>query len=80
MDQKPSTYQSEYKTPYRYAGVNSMSTTTKDRICLKCDKPFLSFSPANRICNKCNTSNNALVSREDDKTIKFIPAPISYKE
>ena len=32
--------------------------TTK-RICLSCDRPFLSEGPWNRICPRCNKANDA---------------------
>jgi len=29
----------------------------KFRVCLKCDEPFRSRGPGNRICSKCNAEN-----------------------
>ena len=35
------------------------------RLCLKCNKPFLSVSRSNRICRRCNRINDALAVPED---------------
>ncbi len=32
----------------------------KQRTCLKCNKPFESVGPANRICRRCQQINNRL--------------------
>lgn len=37
-----------------------MNPIARTRICLKCRADFSSASPANRICRKCQRSNNKL--------------------
>lgn len=36
----------------------------RPRVCLKCDNPFPSAGPGNRICGRCDDTNRTLSRRE----------------
>jgi hypothetical protein len=53
---------------------NGSKATTK-RLCLRCDKPFMSHGKDNRICYTCQHANNQLVYDQPKGTlvgVKFI--------
>lgn len=42
-------------------GAPILRAIVRNRVCLKCDKTFLSRGPGNRICPKCHRLNAKLV-------------------
>lgn len=46
-------------------GLMSSAPSVKQRVCLKCDQPFRSFGPGNRICSRCRRVNRRLLMRPE---------------
>lgn len=46
--------------PKEYKRKDGTPRKLQPRVCLKCDKKFPSWGPANRICGPCNLENEKI--------------------
>jgi hypothetical protein len=53
-------------------GAVSSKRRVKKRICLRCDRGFLSEGPYNRLCQSCREYLNASPTPEEDYSVGYL--------